>query len=209
MSPDVTQAQSVIIRPRGARPSGREATTTIAVGAMFGLGAAVRLAAMRGQGRTSEAAAITAIAIAVVLLCWGLYFLYRTNASLEVSGGVICRTDALRRRTIIPINRLRVALRLSVCINVLAVPSPQLLFLGDEGRCKLRIYTALYDEQDLSRVCTAAGLPLTGSWDNVVSSRIARHRYPGSYSWWLAHPWVLAMAISVVLGAAAVAIAVR
>jgi hypothetical protein len=164
---------------------------------------------MRSQGRTSEAAAITAIAIAVVLLCWGLYFLYRINASLEVSGGVICRTDALRRRTTIPLDRLRVALRLSVCINGLAVPSPQVLFLGEEGRCWLRIYTSLYDEQDLAHACAYAGLPLTGSWDDVVTSRVARRKYPGSYSWWLAHPWIFTMVVSIILVAVGVVIAER
>lgn len=205
----MTDTELVVVRPRGARPSGRAATTTIAVGAMFGVGATIRLAAMRTQGRTTEAAAITAIALAIVFFCWGIYFLYRANASLELRDGAICRTDALRRKTFVPVEQLQTALRLSVVINGLAVPSPQLLFLGHDGRCYLRIYASLYDDSDLSRLCARAGLPLAGSWDDVVTSRVARRNYPGSYSWWLAHPWIFAIVLSMVLGAGGVALAVR
>jgi hypothetical protein len=203
----MTVPHGMIIRPRGARPSGRAAAATLGAGAMFGVSATIRLAALRGEGRTSEAAAITAIAVAVGLVCWTFYFLYRTNASVALRDGLLYRRNALGKISILSVEGLRTALRLSVRFNSLGAASPQLMFIGRDGRCHLRIYTSLYDEEDLVRLCSAAGIPLSGSWTDEATARATRRRYPGSYSWWLAHPWILALAISMVAGTTGVVIA--
>jgi hypothetical protein len=180
---------NVMIRPRGGKPAPRAARGTLSLGSVFALSAAIRLAGLGGQGRATEALAIVLIVGAVGLLCWGLWLLYRTNASLAVQDGVLRRTDAFGRVTAIPVQRLSRAVRLSAKLNWLDGGSPQVLFLDESNHCLVRIYASQYQEAELAALCQAAGIPLVGDWSDVLRSLEVRRRFPGSYSWWLAHPW--------------------
>jgi hypothetical protein len=138
-----------------------------------------------------------------------MWLLYRTKASLRVDTGELIRTDALGRVTKIPLARVSCGVRQTVRLGRSRVRSPQLLFLAADDRCLLRVYASQYDTAQLSSLCAAAGVPLVGSWDDLATSKEVRRHYPGSYSWWLAHPWAFGWIISIVAIVVGVAIATR
>jgi hypothetical protein len=70
-------------------------------------------------------------------------------------------------------------------IEVPSYPHENLMFINGSGRCFLR----LGDQWAHTRIAHAVGVAIQPIDASVITAGDAARFYPGSYSWWVAHPW--------------------
>jgi hypothetical protein len=120
----------------------------------------------------ADAAIVVALAAALAL--------YLRNARLFASGDGLGRVDWLGRRTQYPAGSISRAVRLTVAGRR---RNSYLAFVGPDDREMFKLANAYWDAAQLETACERAGVPVVGSYADVVSVYRANRRVGGSIRW--------------------------
>lgn len=138
---------------------------------------------------------------------WARYRLVLANVSLYVRDGQLGKTNFLGSRTEVPLEDAASIRLCSVVSPAGSYVQPYLLVLSKDGSCLLSLPTSnLFSLTDIREVARAAGIEVSGTWDDRVDLQDLNHRYPGSVSTtarWLAgdfkHPRLAGVVIVTII----------
>jgi hypothetical protein len=122
-------------------------------------------------------AADGALILVLALALW----LYVRNTRLFVDGEGLGRVDRWGRLTRFPRGSIVRAVRYRVSNRSSA--NPYLSFLGPDGREVFKVPARFWDNAELEALCERAGVPVEGSYDDLVGVLAVNRRVPRSLKW--------------------------
>jgi hypothetical protein len=121
---------------------------------------------------------------AILFLGIGAYYaLYLAKVSLYVRTGKLGATDFLGRRHEIPLEDASALHLCSVAYNNGANVQPYLLAITKSSRCAFAIASAdHFSVNEIGRIASAASIPISGSWHELIPLNELDRRFPGALS---------------------------
>jgi hypothetical protein len=134
-------------------------------------------------------------AIAIVVACsvlafglvWVIVRAYRLTTALAIEDDRLVYRSWGRTRSW-PLADITKLVQGDVLVEFLKRPSyatQNLMFINGAGHCFLR----LGPQWAHTRIAHAIGMEIHPTDESVTTAGDAARFYPGSYSWWVAHPW--------------------
>ncbi len=119
-----------------------------------------------------------------MMLAIGVHYrFYLTKGSLYVRDGKLGVTDFLGRPRAMPLEEAGVLQLCGVTYNNGASVQPYLLGMARSNRCMFSIPSAdHYALTDIRRVANRAGVPVLGTWEDVIALADLNDRFPGALS---------------------------
>ena len=134
---------------------------------------------------------VIAILVGSMLLAFGLAWVilraYRLTTALAIEGDRLVYRSWGRTRSwrLADITKLVQGDVLIELIEWSTTATQNLMFINESGRCFLR----LGHQWAHTRIAHAVGVAIQPIDASVITAGDAARFYPGSYSWWVAHPW--------------------
>src|SRR5258708_23081449 len=134
---------------------------------------------------------VIAILVGSTLLAFGLAWVilraYRLTTALAIEGDRLVYRSWGRTRSwrLADITKLVQGEVLIECLERPDYATQNLMFIDETGHCFLR----LGPQWAHTRIAHAIGLAIQPIDASVVTAGDTARFYPGSYSWWVAHPW--------------------
>lgn len=124
----------------------------------------------------------------------GMAWLFVHNAKLELTDRALIKTDWRSARTVIDRAKIGRVLRLAVDRSGVSGRSTWIarywVFASPDQHALAIVNRSAWPMGDLEILVGRLGVPIDGSWDDVLKPRQVRKRVKGVSSWFEAHPWV-------------------
>jgi hypothetical protein len=138
-------------------------------------------------------------------------WLFVHNSQLELIGDSIVKTNWRRARTTVSRGDIARVLRLAVDRSGASRSGSYItrywIFGSTRDKALLIINGAMWPIGDIEILVGRLGVPVEGSWNDVLKPKEVRRRVKGVVSWTSAHPWVVLIA-TVVLSLALVVVGI-
>ncbi|MDQ6878469.1 MAG: hypothetical protein M3082_12415 [Candidatus Dormibacteraeota bacterium] len=181
----MTDATWVVIRPSSANVGPGRSLRSLLGNPYVLVGGVVFLAGCARGALSGNIAFLWIIVFfAAMMLAIGVHYrLYLVNGSLYARDGKLGVTDFLGRSKAMRLEDARALQLCSATYNNGASVQPYLLGMSRDNRCIFSIPSAdHYAPADIRRVASRAGVPVLGTWEDVVALVELNHRFPGALS---------------------------